>query len=302
MWSIVTPLPSPNRLSESQPSLRVVRVRPSPTRSTAVHVGLAWTRAPRRSGGAGGEKPCPIERQELGDESLPIDHVQLRDPLDLPTDQVTLAVTALVPTGALQQEVIRMEVQLDAPAERGDREVGPRPATVGQGEPCLLRDDRNSGATKCLAEVELAVRLSRGAFTALHQGRGDDHRPRTVRMDQPPCGGHHRGERAPTLVQDLFDDGRVVMLRQISTEIERQARRAREPDAVRTPGLDVDRVDPRRLPETYAIDRADVRPVGDGEVDRSPRPHPPQTRQLAAGRPGDEASRVSQAQLGTQGL
>ena len=62
-----------------------------------------------------------VQLGQLVTDALEVDEVESGDPFDLPTHPMALPVTPLVPGGAVEQQMIRVDVDLDTPLGCGNR-------------------------------------------------------------------------------------------------------------------------------------------------------------------------------------
>ena len=91
-----------------------------------------------------------IQDLEFVDQVAECSEVVWRDAFDLPADLVTLAITLLVLRGSFQQQMICMDIDLDRPSQRRNRQVDADVRAVGQAQKPMLRLDRDASLTQPL--------------------------------------------------------------------------------------------------------------------------------------------------------
>ncbi len=81
-------------------------------------------------GSGGAADSFGVERNQFVDQTVEVEEVDLGDALDLPADSVALPVTPLVLGRSVEQKMIRVDVDLDAPTHRGNSQVEPHTCTA----------------------------------------------------------------------------------------------------------------------------------------------------------------------------
>src|SRR4051812_2807678 len=111
------------------------------------------------------------------------------------------------------------------------------------------------------------MRLGRRAFAAVHECSNETKRSWTARMAEPSGDRTELVNRAVTIVNQLFHDRCMVLHRQERGEIEREARRAGDDNAVAT-STEVGWPDGCRLVEGDARNRVEMHSMWHNELDR----------------------------------
>jgi hypothetical protein len=73
--------------------------------------------------GAGSASPSDVQLGQFVGERVDVGEIAFADGLDLPVDAMESSITPCVTCVALDAAVFRVDVELDAPLERRDREI-----------------------------------------------------------------------------------------------------------------------------------------------------------------------------------
>src|SRR4051794_25230553 len=151
-----------------------------------------------------------VQRNELVDQPVEVEKVDRGHAFDLPADEMTLPVPSLVLRRSIEEQVIRMHIDLDAPPHCWDRKIQSNPGAVRQIEILELRLDRNSARSQRFAENKLGMRLGNRSVAPIQQRLGEQNRAWTSGMAQPPSGGAETLHRALLSLQQLLNHRRVI--------------------------------------------------------------------------------------------
>jgi hypothetical protein len=127
-----------------------------------------------------------IERDQFVDQAREVDQIDLSDTFDLPADEVTLSISALVSSGALEEEVIRMDIDLDGPARIGYRQINSDLGAVGKLQVSDLWNDWNATSSQGISDHDFRVRLSGRTITAVDEAADETERSTSTWVTQTP--------------------------------------------------------------------------------------------------------------------
>jgi hypothetical protein len=127
-----------------------------------------------------------VERDEFINQAREVEQIDLGDTLDLPADEVTLTISALVSSGALEEEMIRMNIDLDGPARIGYRQINSDLRAIGKLQVRDLWDDRYAPSSQRISEHHLWMRLGSGTIATVDEAADETERSAPTWVAQTP--------------------------------------------------------------------------------------------------------------------
>ena len=151
---------------------------------------------------------------ELVTDCVQIDEVELRHSFHLPAHTMALTVPPFIAGRSIEQQVVRMNVDLDSPPHRWHSQVKSDPSAARQKQRLHLSENRNTASAQTFGNQYLGMRI-RCSSGPRHE-RGDEAlRSGARRMGESTPDGAERCHRALSVIQQLLDHRSMVQRAQV---------------------------------------------------------------------------------------